>query len=1463
METQISRNREEPNVTSTTEARQQIQLKPGTYMLHIYIEEARSLVPPNNDELCDPVFTVSAFGVTKSTKEFCNVTSLTPVKIFEHLYIEAKDKSPEEIQNERVLITVKDNSLLNIRKTLIGLHEIDLVYIYSSDTHGILHRWIVLSNPDDKNFNVMRGYLKIGISLLHETDRPVDLSAKEDLKEKDRELLIPPHIIPKAVQLIVQLFKGESLPRLDSSSGLDAYCVVRFASAESKSSVYVADAATLTAYWFEEIMIPALIPCVTSTVTLTFWNHNSIFKDDLIGCITMNFDKVKKGKQKSHFWANIYGAPHMATGDIADYMNRVPSAATHWRGRILLRAWVEENVKETYKRCIPIQDPNLCEFIRDEYETGEDYELRVQVISASALPKKSGSYSVRVEWSGIITQSTNIETENGCADWFETLKRKTTIIPKGCEAVLPDVFVYLVYKDEKISYLRLSPMNCQDFTKEAVWERFLPDKSAGNIAEDWNSGLIKVRVYIGKLNLCNEDLVKYNWKKIAKPELELWNLYVHAFQCRDLPAADRNGLADPYLKIYCAGQEAPEKKDVRECTLNPRWYETYHLKIKISSIKESAPIVVYVFDYDIISKDDILGVTFIEIADASIEPVSVPRPKWREISLGRKGTEKGKILMSFSLFKEEIKKPFNIVPEFEDKNIQINILGLRDLKPAVGWLPVNKAFIKFDLNALSLPGESTGLKTVQTQPFDSGSDPNINSTVSFKCKMPIDAIYSPYLTATVHDYLFHGMSQPLIGSFCLDLGKYSNQYLANKLITHGLAKKKEKKFPRISIKKTQDEIKQFFESQENLKRCVSEPYEKMILRDSSDNLTEEKSITLNSPKMTSEESKEHKLTEEFSDLSPLIPQGSNTNEKRPKNLELLVVDAKNSDELSSGNNSPNLSPGSVSGRSSLSQQQKELIERNKIELEIISHLNFEEICSEKNYVTRKALYEFKKKTVRKEVDIPSSDKYISISYNRNNTDNSKYYRYYIKEPLEKTHIFSHLPFKEIEIYKGQERGLENSCFEFDRQLNEICEYQSIQKVGKFKFLLRMTNYPPPEPDENDRFFKISKSLLNITKCIIRVYIIDAFDLESKDKLSESDPFVRVKIGKCKQDNKSEYQKNNNNPSIYKAFELPATLPGKSMLKVQFWDFNSLTTNTKIGTTKIDLEDRFFNEKWLALEEKPIETRPLKIKSARRPQGYVRLWVEILESRSQKPVEDISTRPPGHFEARVIIWRAEDVAAMDSEGLSDAFVSVSINNSTEKETDTHFRAKKNPCWNWRMKFQITISSTTKFNNMKIQLWDRDALSQNDFISEGNVDFNEIAKKAWEENCSVHQTGHGDSVNKRIKNELQKNFWVQCFFRNDAGEDIKCGKVLVSLELVPKSKAEAIPVGEGRDEPNVHPRLESPRGRIQLSWNPVKMVCQLIGPEYRMQACVVFVSFLILIACVVLVPMLVSSLITKYF
>lgn len=102
--------------------------------------------------------------------------------------------------------------------------------------------------------------------------------------------------------------------------------------------------------------------------------------------------------------------------------------------------------------------------------------------------------------------------------------------------------------------------------------------------------------------------------------------------------------------------------------------------------------------------------------------------------------------------------------------MEINILGLRDLRSAVGWMPVNKAYIKFDMNSLQLPGENLAIRNISTMPGDHGPNPNINTLIKFDCKLPIDPLFCPHLTCAVYDFLFKGLSQPLIGSFAIDLG---------------------------------------------------------------------------------------------------------------------------------------------------------------------------------------------------------------------------------------------------------------------------------------------------------------------------------------------------------------------------------------------------------------------------------------------------------------------------------------------------------------------------------------------------------------------------------------------------------------------------------------------------------------------------------------------------------------------
>jgi len=47
-----------------------------------------------------------------------------------------------------------------------------------------------------------------------------------------------------------------------------------------------------------------------------------------------------------------------------------------------------------------------------------------------------------------------------------------------------------------------------------------------------------------------------------------------------------------------------------------------------------------------------------------------------------------------------------------------------------------------------------------------------------------------------------------------------------------------------------------------------------------------------------------------------------------------------------------------------------------------------------------------------------------------------------------------------------------------------------------------------------------------------------------------------------------------------------------MLQIDAYDYDGFFGDDLIGTTKIDLDDRYYNKEWSAIENKPIEFRDL-------------------------------------------------------------------------------------------------------------------------------------------------------------------------------------------------------------------------------------------------------------------------------
>ena len=376
----------------------------------------------------------------------------------------------------------------------------------------------------------------------------------------------------------------------------------------------------------------------------------------------------------------------------------------------------------------------------------------------------------------------------------------------------------------------------------------------------------------------------------------------------------------------------------------------------------------------------------------------------------------------------------------------------------------------------------------------------------------------------------------------------------------------------------------------------------------------------------------------------------------------------------------------------------------------------------------------------------------------------------------------------------------------------------------------------------EKYEKLTKSILVNHEVIIRVYILELRDLPRKDLLSDSDPYIKIYFGDNKKyDEQKNHKKDEKNVKWYKYYDILTIFPGESTLRIEVWDYNPIFRDQLIGSTSIDLEDRYFNYDWQKLKFKPIETRSLANPDLAGQQGYILLWVEIFDKKDSINMTpwQIKPEPASKVELRLVIWETEDMRMMDFEDTSDIYITAFMDAKNKQSTDVHYRCI-NGCasFNWRIVFELEVPRIN--NKLILHSYDKDIFSKDDFISGATIDLYDLINIPKNLDVPINFTKeYVESVSQKEKkkydcieflndgDDKEKNkFWVQCYQNNE-----QSGRILCSLEILPMWKAELNKVGKGRKEPNVAPYLPPPVGRFQWSLNPFKMLNQCVGPRFR--------------------------------
>eukprot|EP01052_Picozoa_sp_SAG31_P013809 SAG31_NODE_841_length_11595_cov_3.739388_3_plen_1000_part_00 len=218
-----------------------------------------------------------------------------------------------------------------------------------------------------------------------------------------------------------------------------------------------------------------------------------------------------------------------------------------------------------------------------------------------------------------------------------------------------------------------------------------------------------------------------------------------------------------------------------------------------------------------------------------------------------------------------------------------------------------------------------------------------------------------------------------------------------------------------------------------------------------------------------------------------------------------------------------------------------------------------------------------------------------------------------------------------------------------------------------------------------------KQQLNPQKVVVRAYILEAKDLMPKDADGKAEPYIESRLGQLTHGS-AEDAKHSLNPQLRKMHEFHTQLPGPSKLELTLWDDDTVGREL-IGTTVIDLEDRWFCGAWRdtsytrggPIGQKPIEWRTLRVSSSKASQGQLRLWVDIMkfDEALNIPAKNIS-RPAGlPYELRLVVYSGEDLPCQDwISSQNDAYVTCELIGQRDDDDGSDFYMRKETDVHWR-------------------------------------------------------------------------------------------------------------------------------------------------------------------------------------
>ena len=517
-------------------------------------------------------------------------------------------------------------------------------------------------------------------------------------------------------ELKIMLLLGKNLAPMDDSivkkNSCDPYVVFNFGeqivrSATKNDTLNPGKVVSSNRVEFYQCLyLPIAEPVFVSQLTIEVKDKDITF-DESLGSIRLRISEIKASKFSKLFWAHIYGAPIdggnlLGLGrktEVMKHMNSYPQSASCYKGSLLMSLEMSSSSAPRFT-VEDISKDQVKELMKDYMSISKRHTLVLDISSLFGMVTDSNKRcTVEVSCGNEKRRSReHILNNSSIVHINQRLFLTYDVQYSNAPHSVPDVFVYVLINNVPSLFLRFNIRTFDTGADYAIYP-LLIDRSIDSKMLDHEAGYIRCRYGIFS-NGIPVDWIEPN----SNPTASKVSIVANIMRGIELPSADDDGMADPFVELDHAGNK--QITNVCDNTLDPSWNQRIVLD---SFVFDGAvlPIIVTVHDADSDdpqSNSEFMGKVVVPMNSSllGMEMVNiVPPAQWYNLEYSSK-IKMGKLLMSFQLFPYNPNLKQLIAPLASRKNkycLKMQLLGLRNFE-SHSIFPIKKPYLRINLAAL-------------------------------------------------------------------------------------------------------------------------------------------------------------------------------------------------------------------------------------------------------------------------------------------------------------------------------------------------------------------------------------------------------------------------------------------------------------------------------------------------------------------------------------------------------------------------------------------------------------------------------------------------------------------------------------------------------------------------------------------------------------------------------------------